>query len=383
LIKLIYVYISYPGALLFNVGAFLLPALYGTLSKLWVANIDSSLVVTTDVYTYIGVVAEVLNEGLPRAAWVIIGDPERHFIDRLQLTHTLIIFQSLLGLIMSIIFVSAAKEFSSAFVPEEVRDASLDYVRISAFSALTSAVEVAVANATRALDKPDVPLIISSTKFAINIVLDFLIISKFRVGSITPTVNTQALIRLACDVTAAAVGLVYFVVRTGVDRKGYRVSWKAPRPSFKALLVLARPGFITFVESAVRNALYLWLVSGIVSMGSDYATAWGVFNTIRWGLVMVPVQALESTSLTFVGHTWGRWRKNVGREATRARCQRKDLKGKRPPKVWTRELDPYNFISHRSSGSVVRCHRPIRGSSYLYLPCPFRLPSLRFLLEWF
>ena len=48
---------SYAGSLLFNLGVFLLPALYSTLSKLWVANIDSSQVVTTDVYTYIGVVA--------------------------------------------------------------------------------------------------------------------------------------------------------------------------------------------------------------------------------------------------------------------------------------------------------------------------------------
>lgn len=61
---------TYPGALAFNVAAFVPPALYGTLSKLWIANIDSSLVVTTDAYTCIGVVAEVLNEGLPRAAWV-------------------------------------------------------------------------------------------------------------------------------------------------------------------------------------------------------------------------------------------------------------------------------------------------------------------------
>jgi hypothetical protein len=40
-------------------------------------------------------------------------------------------------------------------------------------------------------------------------------------------------------------------------------------------------------------------------MGQTYATAWGVFNTIRWGLVMVPVQALEATSNAFVGHRWG------------------------------------------------------------------------------
>jgi hypothetical protein len=53
--------------LLFNIGAFMLPALYSTLVKLWVANIDSSLVIITDVYTYIGTIMEFLNEGLPRA----------------------------------------------------------------------------------------------------------------------------------------------------------------------------------------------------------------------------------------------------------------------------------------------------------------------------
>jgi len=63
----------YSGALLFNILAFLLPDLYATLSKLWVASIDKNLVAATDSYTYIGVVSEVVNEGLPRAAWVIIG----------------------------------------------------------------------------------------------------------------------------------------------------------------------------------------------------------------------------------------------------------------------------------------------------------------------
>src|SRR5688500_16158493 len=29
---------QYPVALMFNIGAFILPAVYGTLSKLWVAN---------------------------------------------------------------------------------------------------------------------------------------------------------------------------------------------------------------------------------------------------------------------------------------------------------------------------------------------------------
>ncbi|KAK2745043.1 hypothetical protein FQN55_006400 [Onygenales sp. PD_40] len=316
---------SYPGALLFNFGALLLPALYGTLSKLWVANIDSSMVATTDVYTYVGVIVEVLNEGLPRAAWVIIGDVKRSFNSRLGIAHSLIIFQAALGLIMSVILISAAREFSATFVPGVVNDVSVSYVRISAFSALSSAIEIAVANSTRALDKPDVPLIINSTKFATNIVLDLLIISRFHIGNHRPTVTMQASIRLACDMTSAIVGVVYFVSMTSIDRLAHKWTWRGSPPSLTALLVLARPGLITFMESAIRNTLYLWLVAGIVSMGSEYATAWGVFNTIRWGLVMVPVQSLESASLAFVGHAWGRWRHKVGINESRLKCSHRDL----------------------------------------------------------
>ena len=314
---------------MFNFFAFLLPALYGTLSKLWVANIDASRVVTTDVYTYIGTVAEVLNEGLPRAAWVIIGDKSSRTLDsRFGLAYTLIAFQSVLGCIMSIVFVAAAQNFANAFVPVEVRQSSLTYVRISSFSALSSAMETAVASATRALDHPDVPLLISSIKFAVNIVLDLLLISRFHVGTFRPSVNTQASVRLACDLSSAFAGLLYFIYISTVKR---RKPWRSTsRPSFKALKVLARPGFITFVESAIRNALYLWLVSGIVAMGSDYATAWGVFVTIRWGLVMVPVSAMEATSLAFVGHAWGAWRRNVGIDLRRAKAKREDILRKYP-----------------------------------------------------
>ncbi|UPX10272.1 uncharacterized protein EKO05_0000939 [Ascochyta rabiei] len=306
---------TYSGALFFNICAFVLPALYGTLSKLWVANIDSSMVVTTDIYTYIGVVAEVLNEGLPRASYLIIGDTaSRGFRERVQLAHTLIFFQSILGLIMSIGFVGGASTFAKGFVPVEVRDVSVTYVRISAFSAFSSAVEYAVNTSTRALDKPDVPLVISSVKFAINIVLNLIIISKFHVGGITPTVNMQAGISLACNLTSAFAGLAYFIHTTSFSKisaiKQDRSSHSL-KPSLSSLRVLFKPGFVFFTESAIRNALYLWLVHGIVGLGSDYATAWGVFSTIRWGLIMVPVSALEATTLTFIGHSWGHVRASL------------------------------------------------------------------------
>ncbi|KAG9199164.1 hypothetical protein G6514_008993 [Epicoccum nigrum] len=300
---------TYSGALLFNLAAFALPALYSTLSKLWVANIDSSMVVTTDTYIYIGVVAEVLNEGLPRASYLIIGDrSNRTYHERVQLTYTLISFQSILGLIMSLCFVGGASTFAKGFVPAEVRDVSVTYIRISAFSAFSSAVEYAVNASTRALDKPDVPLVISSVKFAINIILDLILISKFHVRGITPTVNMQAGTSLACNLTSAIAGLAYFAYTTGFRKRPTshgNVANHTLMPSLPALRTLSKPGFIFFMESAIRNALYLWLVHGVVGLGNNYATAWGVFSTIRWGLIMVPVSALEATTLTFVGHSWG------------------------------------------------------------------------------
>jgi Na+-driven multidrug efflux pump len=217
---------------------------------------------------------------------------------------TLIIFQSILGLIMSIASVGAARQFASGFVPVDVRAASLTYIRKSAFSALSSAIETAVSTSTRALDKPDVPLIISTVKFLINIVLDLLIISKVHVGSFTPTVKMQAATQLTCNMASALFGLAYFYLVTfRTDKQRAAACQHEPvRPSLTCLKTLARPGVLTFTESAIRNALYLWLVNGIVAMGSDYATAWGVFSSMRWGFIIVPA-CHKHTAVALINHT--------------------------------------------------------------------------------
>ncbi|KAI7473649.1 hypothetical protein KC357_g5440 [Hortaea werneckii] len=254
----------YGGSLLFNIGAFILPALYSTLSKLWVANIDAPMFVTTGSYTYINTVAEVINEGLPRASWLIIGDKaNRSLAERHVLSYTLIGFQALLGLILSVCFVAAAPQFADAFVPVEVRSASV------------------MAAATRALDQPDVPLVISSIKFAVNIVLDLIVISKVHVPGVTPTVNAQAGTQLGCNLVASLAGLVYFFW-TSIRRRRQTACHESVRPSFFQLLILAKPGSFTFLESA-------------------------------------------ATSLTFVGHAWGAFRNLAPASDQKPRASRKHL----------------------------------------------------------
>jgi len=350
----------YPGALLFNVGSFLLPALYGTLSKMWVAGIDSSLVSTTDAYTYLLVVVEVFNEGLPKAVWSTIANSATNDIStRLSLTLTLITVQSALGFILSLSFLAAAPRFVGVFVPGPAKATSIRYIRISSFSSLASTVETAVSLGTRALDQPDVPLVISTVKISLQIILELALISTVHVRGFTPTIEVQATIRLVCDLVGAFVGLLYFlsiVRKTRLRMNLSSIGWF----SFSSLKVLARPGSWTFLESAVRNIIYLYLISGVVAMGQNYATAWGAFNTMRWGLIMVPVQALEATSNAFVGHRWGMWLAKPWEKATRRDiwCMYRGLISLHTP-------DPLQ--SHRLACSQINFHCAVDRNPTVYI----------------
>lgn len=314
---------SYHGALFFNLSAFLIPAVYGTLSKMWIANIDASLVSTTDAFTYFSCIIEVLNEGLPRAAWSTIGsgdmtkDTAEELLHRLSLTYTLISIQSILGFLLSVIFLFAAPGFVGAFVPGKVRATSVKYIRILAFDSLASTLNTAVSLGTRALDKPDVPLLMSSVQTLIQIFLELALVSTVHVKGFTPSIHTVATIKLVCDFTGAVVGLLYFLYlsrKATAHMDAKRLTWF----SYASLKELILPGRWTFTESAIRNAIYLWQIHGVVSMGQAYATAWGVFNTIRWGLIMVPVNALEATSNAFVGHRWGIYQRSRHTPSSRA-----------------------------------------------------------------
>ncbi|KIO24039.1 hypothetical protein M407DRAFT_213466 [Tulasnella calospora MUT 4182] len=260
---------SYSGALLFNVATFILPAIYSTLSKLWIAQLDSTAVATTDTYTYINTFAEVLNEGLPRAAYLVIGDRTRLTADRINLCFTLIAFQMVLGLIMSLGFLGGAERFADGFVPADVRENSITYIRISAFAAFTSATTYSASFATRSIDRPDVPLIINTTTTALNLIFDFMFLSTFRIHTKhRPTLNTQAGIRLACDAAGAIAGLLYFSssARRILHANNEGQLRKSIIPKYAAWLSLAKPGLFTFLESAFRNGLYLWLIHGVVAL---------------------------------------------------------------------------------------------------------------------
>ncbi|RPB26904.1 hypothetical protein L211DRAFT_860885 [Terfezia boudieri ATCC MYA-4762] len=342
----------FTGSVLFNIFTFLLPAVYMTMAKLWVSQLDPRLVVATDTYAYMHVFVEILNEGLPKVSYLIIADKSsRSISSRIQISNTLIAFQATCGLALALSFFIFAQTFADVFIPAPVRSSSLTYIRIASCSALMYAIEVAVATSTRCLDQPDIPLIISIVKISGNILLDVLILSHWRLGKgwFIPTVNTQAEIRFFCELCAGTCGLAFYFIKCrrliATERSRQAMASHSPErhhvfgdissdgkkanlmPTWASLVILARPGLFTMLESGFRNSIYLWLVVGVVKTGLTYATAWGVFNAIRWGVVMVPVYALEASAGTFVGHRWGAWRSGVGAGmGQKVKASTKDLK---------------------------------------------------------
>jgi Na+-driven multidrug efflux pump len=60
-----------------------------------------------------------------------------------------------MGCILTIVFISAAPSFVGAFVPGEIKEISVEYIRISSGSLLASTIENAVSIGTRTLDHPE------------------------------------------------------------------------------------------------------------------------------------------------------------------------------------------------------------------------------------
>lgn len=206
----------YFGALLMNLGTAFIPALYGTLSIMWVGGLGGAGGVAVAVsYTYAGVVVECFNGGLPRAVWYVdfcssclrgfalclrairdcsmtdqprilvylriyrvgcsvdrrrtdpIGQALRYrstttnrtsFTESWRHTQirTLITVQTLLCLCILVAFLASARAFVGAFVPQGTDvEMSVKYVRLSSGSLAVGLVNTAIGLGTRALDHPE------------------------------------------------------------------------------------------------------------------------------------------------------------------------------------------------------------------------------------
>lgn len=261
----------------------------------------------TDTFNYLGIIAEALNEGLPKAAWRTIANRRDWRTDeRYGMANTLILVQSCLALILMVATCSGAARFAQGFVPAAIRAQSLSYIRLTSVSTACSMVNAGLSSSARGLDHPDIPLLLAVVKTVVNIILDLLLLSPFRPFQSHPTVNTQAIVRACCDLGATSISIVAFVIKQKRESR-QEARWRAAKANVSvfALKSIGKVGVWYQIEALPRTAVSLWLLSLIISQGSRWATAYGVFFTIRIGFGFVPLLAIEASCQTYTGHAWG------------------------------------------------------------------------------
>lgn len=173
---------SFVGSLWRNFLASILPALYVVLSRLWLAELNPEYVALTGAWTYVGAISNVINEGLPRAAWRVVGDRNTYSTrQRYELALALISFISALAVLLTVLLLLSAPWLAENFVPRALRTDSILFIRLGSLSHLFLTITNVLSICTRALDEPDIPLGAQTVQFLLNIVLDMLIISRFRV----------------------------------------------------------------------------------------------------------------------------------------------------------------------------------------------------------
>lgn len=309
------------GALAFNALAFLLPASLTTLSKTWLPRTDSSHIGTSNEFQCLDFTSKLLNEGVPRAAWIVIGDTaSRTYSERLRLTHTLMLFQLVISFVVFLLFSMLADLFVTPGLSDENHGRTLAYVRLIAGSMIPSAVETALVISSRALDRPDIPLVISFTNYILNIILGV------HLGAILPAekwganadLTTQTELTLLCNILSLLAGLAYYVY-SAIFRSHNLLSTSRLRPGLASLSALWQPGMNTLLESLLRNLLSIFATSSIGSMRLLHASSWLIFTDLRWGLLMAPTRAFEAAALTHVAHNWSQLHAQAGLAAERVR----------------------------------------------------------------
>lgn len=284
-----------------------------------VADVNSTTIFRPpSMWATVMIASNVLDEGLPRAAWLVIGDrSSRGFAERLGLTYSLVSVQAVLGLVVSVGL------YFTGF--------NYDWY---AFTTLFRTIDVAIANAARALDRPDVPLVMSAVAFTGNVLFDYLLRHRANNADYVPWEIAQG-ISFGVSALSTVVGLAYLLwtFRSGNGAIIQRES----RPSFKALKVLALSGLPFVIDSLTRNLFQQAGFYSSIITGARYY-GWGIFETFRRGVEDAVPDALQYTSLAFIGHAWGEWRKRSQADKVQPRARRADLQGLSSPIHFTLKL---------------------------------------------
>lgn len=232
--------------------------------------------------SWVNLLYEVVNEAviLPLFCFLAVKD-RKEFENRLR---TGLLISAVIYTVISItVSLFALPLLRSMAVSADILAESAVYIRIESIAIIFGIMyDFAMIALITAGHRKNIYMI-AVIKCALNITFDVFFVSSLPM-SLNLGVNGVGFSNILANVLMFAAAIYM------LDREGYRLFTKE-RMSFSWIRGFAKTGGISGLESFVRNAAYMLMVSRMVNIVGEQGTYW-VANNFIWGWLLLPVLQL-------------------------------------------------------------------------------------------
>lgn len=286
---------------------FSLPIIAGNLFQ-WLYNTVDSIVVGNfvggEALASVGAGTSVINlliglfSGLTTGAGVIVA---KYFGAGLEeklrrSIHTSSVFTIVFGLFMTILGILSSDWILRAIsTPSNVLDGANLYLRIYFAGIIPMMIYNMGAAILRAVGDSKTPLYYLGVSSIINIVLDIVFVSVFRMGIAGVGIAT---------VIAQIVSAILVVLKLARSKEVYRLEWRLLKADHSMLLEILKVGIPVGIQQTIIGFSNIFVQYYINLYGSAAMAAWVTFNKID-GLVFLPVLSFGVAITTFTSQNVG------------------------------------------------------------------------------
>lgn len=261
----------------------LLPAIYTAVRTNFLGHLPSGYAYSiAGQLSWVNLIYEVVNEAiiLPLFCFLAVED-KKEFRNRLRT-----------GLLMSVvIYIALSLAVSLAAVPllnimavsKDILAESAVYIRIESAALVFGILYDFAMVALITTGSRKQIYTISLFKCAVTVVLDIFLVSSLPV-SLRLGVNGMGISNVISNI------LMFAAAVYALEKEGWSV-FSGPQMSFCWMKGLAKTGGISGLESFVRNAAYMLMVSRMVNIVGEQGTYWAA-NSFIWGWILLPVLQL-------------------------------------------------------------------------------------------
>ena len=234
--------------------------------------------------SWINLIYEVINEAIILPLYFFMGSAvsdKREFSNKIR---SGLLVSSLIYSVCSLfvfVFIHPLLQFMA--VSQEIIAQSAVYIRIECIASVFGIMYSFLLVSLVSIGKDKLVYLMTGAKLFLSVILDTFLVSDLP-ASMNLGVNGIGISNIISNF------LLFLIAAALIQKSGYALISKE-RLSFAWMKDFAKIGFISGLESFVRNAAYMLMVSRMVNVVGEQGTYW-VANNFIWGWLLLPINQL-------------------------------------------------------------------------------------------